>query len=130
MLLPDLLPVYGAAVVRAEGDQFAVGRRIVDAAPLDPLDIIVILVHEVHDADEERVPVELPERVEVLADQGLADHLPELRGIALLPLLYGVVHALDAFEKGLVLVDGPALPERLGHVLDRLEEACLRPPSG
>ena len=73
-----------------------------DAAALDPLDIVIVLVHKVHDAYEKCVPVELPERVEILAYQGLANQLPELRGIALLPFLHGTVQALDPFEKRLV----------------------------
>ena len=58
--LPDLFPVYGAWVIGAERYERPIGCRIVYTAPLDAADIIVIPVHEMHGADEESIPVELP----------------------------------------------------------------------
>jgi len=122
VLLPDLLAVHRPAVVGAEGNEFAVGGRVVDAAPLDTLQVVIVPVHEVHGADEEGVPVKFTEGLEVLADQGLAEDLPELGGFLLLALSDGLVHVPDAFEQGGVLVDGPALFEFFCHLFDGFEE--------
>src|SRR5512136_454886 len=58
-LLLDLLTEVRARVVRAERDDLAVRRRVVDHAPLDALDVVVVVVLEVHAADVHRGPGEL-----------------------------------------------------------------------
>src|SRR3989442_3715826 len=58
-LLLDFLSEVRARVVRAERDDLAVGRRLFDHAPLDALDVLVVLVLEVHPADVHRRPGEL-----------------------------------------------------------------------
>jgi len=63
---PDLLPVGRTAVVGTEWYQATIGGCVVDATPLHPGEIVVIGVHEVHRTDEEGIPVELPESLEIL----------------------------------------------------------------
>src|SRR3990172_12447552 len=47
-LLLDFLAEVLARVVGAERNHLAVGRRVVDHAPLDALDVVVVVVLEVH----------------------------------------------------------------------------------
>src|SRR5438094_3507595 len=58
-LLLDFLAEVRSRVVCAVRDDLAVGRRIVDHAPLDALDVVVVVVLEVHPADIHRRPGEL-----------------------------------------------------------------------
>src|SRR5437773_12557519 len=50
-LLLDFLAEVGSRVVCAERDDLAVGRGVVNHAPLDALDVVVVVVLEVHAAD-------------------------------------------------------------------------------
>ena len=76
MFLPDLPAVHRPAVAGTEGDEFPVGCCVMDAAPLDTFQVIIVPVHEVHGTDEEGVPVKFAESLEILPDQGLADNPP------------------------------------------------------
>src|SRR3972149_8613987 len=58
-LLLDFLPEVRARVVRAERNDLPVRRCVVDHAPLDPLDVVVVVVLEVHASDVHRRPAEL-----------------------------------------------------------------------
>jgi len=111
VFLPDLFPVDRAAVVGTERDEFAIRRRIVDAAPLDTLDIVVVPVHEMHRADEERVPVEFPQRIKILANQRLSDQLPELGRTPFLAFLERCVEFFDSLKQRCILVDGATFLE-------------------
>src|SRR6266508_3310386 len=58
-LLLDLLAEVRPGVVRAERDDLAVRRGVVDDTALDALDVVVVVVLEVHPADVHRRPGEL-----------------------------------------------------------------------
>src|SRR3989442_12412878 len=58
-LLLDFLAEVRPRVVCAERDDFAVGRRVMDDTALDALDVVVVVVLEVHAADVHRRPGEL-----------------------------------------------------------------------
>src|SRR5437867_11211428 len=58
-LLLDFLSEVRARVVGAERDHLAVGRRVVDHAALHPLDVVVVVVLEVHAAHIHRAPAEV-----------------------------------------------------------------------
>src|SRR2546422_1150127 len=55
-LLLDFLSEVRPRVVCAERDDLAVGRRVVDHAPLDPLDVVVVVFLEGHAAHVPRCP--------------------------------------------------------------------------
>src|SRR3989304_10086277 len=57
-LLLDLFSEVRTGVVRAERDDLAVGRRVVDDAALHALDVVVVVVLEVHAPDVHRRPAE------------------------------------------------------------------------
>src|SRR3972149_1898088 len=58
-LLLDLVAEVRARVVGAEGDDLPVRRGVVDHAALDTLDVVVVVVLEVHAAYVHRGPGEL-----------------------------------------------------------------------
>src|SRR2546428_11661583 len=58
-LLLDFLAEVRARVVGAERDHLAVRGRVVDHAPLDALDVVVVVVLEVHSTDVHRAPAEV-----------------------------------------------------------------------
>src|SRR5207244_11720113 len=58
-LLLDFLAEVGSRIVCAERDDLAVGRGVVDHAPLDALDVVVVVVLEVHPTAVHRRPGEL-----------------------------------------------------------------------
>src|SRR5437867_4940777 len=79
-LLLDFLSEVRARVVGAERDHLAVGRRVVDYAALHPLDVVVVVVLEVHAADVHRAPAEVGSSLLVaLREHPVQDleHLPE-----------------------------------------------------
>src|SRR3989442_13688574 len=57
--LLDFLAEIRARVVRTERDHLAVGGRVVDHAALHPLDVVVVVVLEVHAANLHRTPAVL-----------------------------------------------------------------------
>src|SRR3989449_11139697 len=77
-LLLDLFAEVRARVVGAEGDDLAVGRRVVDHAPLHALDVVVVVVLEVHAADVHRAPAELRGARLVALREHLVQDLQEL----------------------------------------------------
>src|SRR5437867_4063972 len=58
-LLLDFLAEVRPRVVCAERDDLAVGRRVMDDTALDALDVVVVVVLEVHATDVHRRPGEL-----------------------------------------------------------------------
>jgi len=52
VFFPDLFAVNRAAVVGTERYEFSIRCHIVDAAPLDTCQIVIIPVHEMHGADK------------------------------------------------------------------------------
>jgi hypothetical protein len=58
--------MHRSAVVGAEWNQTPIRSSIMDTAPLDPFQIIIITVHEMHDTDEQGIPVKIPQSVEIL----------------------------------------------------------------
>ena len=59
----DLLPVLGSGVVGAERYDTEVRGDVVDSTAPDPLDVVVVVVLEVHSSDEHHLPGELGEGV-------------------------------------------------------------------
>ena len=49
-----------------------------DTAPADSFNIIIVIIHEMHHADKQGIPVKLTKRVEVMGDKGFAKTCPEL----------------------------------------------------
>ncbi len=85
VFLPDLLTIDRPAVVSTERNKVAFRRCIVDTAPLDTSDIVIVAVHEMHRTDKERVPMKFSKHVEVLVNDHLYDQLPEPGLAPLLP---------------------------------------------
>ena len=66
--------------------------------------------------------MELPQCVEILADQGLSDQFPELGRTPLLTFLERRVEFFDPFKQRCILIDGTTPLELVCHLLDRRKE--------
>src|SRR3990170_5039581 len=120
-LLLDFLTEVRSRVVRAERDHLAVGCRVVDHAPLHALDVVVVVVLEVHAPDVHRGPAELAHAgLVALREHRVQDlqELPEahaLRRVLLLEVLAEQVQRLElARELDLLVL---RLLGQLPHVL-------------
>ena len=69
-----------------------------------------------HGTDEEGIPVKFSEGLEVLAEQGLADDLPELGGFLLLARSHGSCTFLTYWSSAFVVIDGPPQVTQPGEI--------------